>query len=108
ATDTDSGMNRSFLEKNLANLGLTADSYNISADNITMLLDAETFLLVEVKGNKLSSDGDHWILVTSKNDDGTVNVHDPLSPEVSAHPWAAETIASAANALYTVTVKTAE
>ncbi len=25
ATDTDSGMNRSFLEKNLANLGLTAD-----------------------------------------------------------------------------------
>ena len=108
ATDTDSGMNRSFLEKNLANLGLTADSYSISADNITTLLDAETFLLVEVKGNKLSSDGAHWILVTSKNDDGTVNVHDPLSPEVSARPWAAETIASAANALYTVTVKAAE
>ena len=79
-----------------------------AADNITTLLDAETFLLVEVKGNKLSSDGDHWILVTSKNDDGTVNVHDPLSPEVSARPWAAETIASAANALYTVTVKAAE
>ncbi len=52
-------MNRSFLEKNLANLGLTADSYNISADNITTFLDAETFLLVGVKGNKLSSDGDH-------------------------------------------------
>lgn len=108
ATDTDSGMNRSFLEKNLANLGLTAESYNISADNITTLLDAETFLLVEVKGNKLSSDGAHWILVTSKNDDGTVNVHDPLSPEVSSHPWAAETIASVANALYTVTAKAAE
>ena len=108
ATDTDSGMNRSFLEKNLANLGLTADSYSISADNITTLLDAETFLLVEVKGNKLSSDGAHWILVTSKNDDGTVNVHDPLSPEVSSRPWAAETIAGAANALYTVTVKAAE
>lgn len=108
ATDTDSGMNRSFLEKNLANLGLTAESYNISADNITTLLDAETFLLVEVKGNKLSSDGAHWILVTSKNDDGTVNVHDPLSPEVSSHPWAAETIASAANTLYTVTAKAAE
>lgn len=108
ATDTDSGMNRSFLEKNLANLGLTAESYNISADNITTLLDAETFLLVEVKGNKLSSDGTHWILVTSKNDDGTVNVHDPLSPEVSSRPWAAETIANAANTLYTVTAKAAE
>ena len=108
ATDTDSGMNRSFLEKNLANLGLTAESYNISADNITTLLDAETFLLVEVKGSKLSSDGAHWILVTSKNDDGTVNVHDPLSPEVSSRPWAAETIANAANTLYTVTAKAAE
>ncbi len=108
AADTDSGMNRSFLEKNLANLGLTAESYNISANNITSLLDAETFLLVEVKGNKLSLDGAHWILVTSKNDDGTVNVHDPLSPEVSSRPWAAETIASAANTLYTVTVKAAE
>ena len=108
ASDTDSGMNKSLLEKNLADLGLTADSYNISAGNITALLDAETFLLVEVKDNKLSSDGAHWILVTSKNDDGTVNVHDPLSPEVSSRPWAAETIASAANALYTVTVKAAE
>ena len=101
-------MNKSFLEKNLADLGLTADSYNISAGNITALLDAETFLLVEVKDNKLSSDGAHWILVTSKNDDGTVNVHDPLSPEVSSRPWAAETIASAANALYTVSAKTTE
>lgn len=108
AADTDSGMNRLFLEKNLANLGLTAESYNISANNITSLLDAETFLLVEVKGNKLSSDGAHWILLTSKNDDGTINVHDPLSPEVSSRPWAAETIASVANTLYTVTVKAAE
>ncbi len=83
ATGANSGMNRSFLGKS-ETLALPLRNYNISADNITMLLDAETFLLVEVKGNKLSSDGDHWILVTSKNDDGTVNVR-PLSPEVSAH-----------------------
>jgi hypothetical protein len=108
ATDTDSSMNRSFLEKNLGDLGLVAESYSISADNITTLLDAETYLLVEVKGNTLSSDTAHWVLVTSKNDDGTVNIYDPLSPEVSARPWSAETLAGAANALYTVTAKAAE
>ena len=108
ATDTDSGMNRSFLEKNLGDLGLVAESYSISADNITTLLDAETYLLVEVKGNTLSSDTAHWVLVTSKNDDGTVNIYDPLSPEVSARPWSAETLAGAANALYTVTAKATE
>ncbi len=58
-----------------------------------------------VKGNKLSSDSDHWILVT-ENDDGTVNVHDPLALG-GARPWAAETVPALQMPTAAVTVKAA-
>lgn len=108
ASDTDSGMNKTFLEKNLNDLGLIAESYTISAANIRALIDAETYLLVEVKPNILSSDAAHWVLITGENDDGTVNVYDPMSSEVSSRPWAPSTIANAASALYTVSTKSSE
>ena len=43
---------------------------------------------------------EHWVLLVTENEDGTVVVYDPTSPDVSAHPWAPATLASTCDTLY--------
>ncbi len=103
----DSGMDASFVEKNLANLGLSAKSYTTSADNINVAVDANSYALIEVMANTLT-DKAHWVLAVSENQDGTVFIQDPTSPEASSHAWSTSTLASSAMHIFAITAASAE
>lgn len=102
ALDTgDSFMSADFVGSATESLGLTYASYSSNADNLSHFLDSGTYLLVEAKAGALTDDA-HWVLLVSENGDGTVNVYDPTSPEVSSHAWTAETLASACDTLHVI------
>lgn len=103
----DSGMDASFVEKNLSGLGLSAKSYTTSADNINVAVDANSYALIEVMANTLT-DKAHWILAVSENQDGTVYIQDPTSPEASSHAWSTSTLASSATHVFAITAASAE
>lgn len=95
----DSGMSADFLGDSLAALGLTATDYASNADNLLQMLGENTYVLLEVSAGTLT-DSPHWVLVTARNEDGSVTVLDPTSTSVSSHTWDAATVASGANTLY--------
>ena len=66
------------------------------------MLDSGTYLLIEAKAGTLT-DTAHWVLLVTENEDGSVVVYDPTSPEVSEHPWAPATLASSCDTLYALT-----
>ncbi len=103
----DSFMDASFVEKNLADLGLSAKSYTTSADNINVAVDANSYALIEVMANTLT-DKAHWVLAVSENQDGTVYIKDPTSPEASSHAWSTSTLASSATHVYAITAASTE
>ncbi len=103
----DSGMDASFVEKNLADLGLSAKSYTTSADNINVAVDANSYALIEVMANTLT-DKAHWVLAVSENQDGTVFIQDPTSPEASSHAWSTSTLASSATHVFAITAASTE
>ena len=98
----DSGMSADFLGDQLSALGLSSSSYASNADNLLQVLDTGTYLLLEVSAGTLT-DSAHWVLVTAENEDGSVTVLDPTSPDVSSHTWDAATVASAATNIYALT-----
>ena len=102
----ESGMSADFLGEPLAALGLTATDYAANADNLLQVLDTGTYLLMEVSAGSLT-DSAHWVLVTTENDDGSVTVLDPTSPDVSSHTWDAATVASGATTMYALTASDA-
>lgn len=65
---------------------------------ITSNLEAGSYLAVNVKENTLAGGG-HWILVVGLNDDGTIEIRDPNSPEHTAQAWDIDEIVSYANAM---------
>ena len=99
AASGDSGMAGSFLEGDLSSLGLSCTAYTSNADNLTQVLDSGTYLLMEVTAGSLT-DSAHWVVVVSENEDGSVVVYDPTSPDVSSHSWDPATVASASTTLY--------
>lgn len=99
----DSGMSADFLGEQLAALGLSSSDYAANADNLLQVLDSGTYLLLEMSAGSLT-DSAHWVLVTTENDDGSVTVLDPTSPDVSSHTWDAATIASGATTMYVLSV----
>lgn len=103
----DSYMDSSFVEKEAANLGLSAKSYTASADNINIAVDANSYALIEVKAGTVT-DKTHWVLVVSENQDGTVLIKDPTSPEASSRAWSPNTLASGSQHLYAITAATTE
>ena len=103
----DSGMDASFVEKSLSGLGLSAKSYTTSADNINVAVDANSYALIEVMANTLT-DKAHWVLAVSENQDGTVYIKDPTSPEASSHAWSTSTLASSATHVFAITAASAE
>ncbi len=103
----DSYMDSSFVEKEAANLGLSAKSYTASADNINIAVDANSYALIEVKAGTVT-DKTHWVLVVSENQDGTVLIKDPTSPEACSRAWSPNTLASGSQHLYAITAATTE
>ena len=98
-TDEVSGMSGEFLESGLADLGLSCSTYTSNADNLSQVLDAGTYVLIETSAGSLT-DTAHWVIVVSENEDGSLVVYDPTSPEVSARPWDPATLASSTTTLY--------
>lgn len=99
----DSAMSADYLSAASGDLGLTVESYVSNGDNLSQMLDAGTYLLIEAKAGTLT-DMAHWVVLVTENEDGSVVVYDPTSPEVSAHPWAPATLASSCDTLYVLSV----
>ena len=98
-TDKDAGTSTSFFSDGLSSLGLSANEYTVSADNISSLLQDGTPLAVLVKADTLTKYA-HWVLVVGVGDDGALVVYDPTSAIVSSHTWAASTIAYDGDTMY--------
>ena len=107
AATGDSGTDASFYEAAAEELGLTVTSHTSSADNLTQVLDAGVYLLVEAKAGTLT-DAAHWVLVVTENADGTVVVYDPTDPSVAEREWSASTIAGACDTFYGVSAKASD
>lgn len=99
AATGDSAMAASFLESSAEGLGLSYRGYTSNADNLSQALDAGTYVLLETKAGSITSTA-HWILLVSENEDGSITVYDPTSPDVSAHPWAAATLAASTDTIH--------
>lgn len=103
AATGDSAMTAEFLVSEAEKLGLTCESFASNADNLAQMLDSGTYVLMETKAGSLTSAA-HWILVTTENEDGSMQVSDPTSPAVSSHPWAPATLASTCTDFYVLSV----
>ena len=103
AATGDSAMTAEFLVSEAEKLGLKCESFASNADNLAQMLDSGTYVLMETKAGSLTSAA-HWILVTTENEDGSMQVSDPTSPSVSAHPWAPATLASTCTDFYVLSV----
>lgn len=99
----DSAMAASFPESSAEGLGLSYKSYTSNADNLSQALDAGTYVLLETKAGSITSTA-HWILLVSENEDGSITVYDPTSPDVSAHPWAAATLAASSDTIHALSL----
>ena len=102
-TGGDAHMDGSYLEDHAGDLGLSCKVYASNADNIPAVLDSGIYILAEAKADTLTESA-HWIVIVGENGDGSVDVYDPTSPDVSARPWAPGTIASACDNLYALTL----
>lgn len=101
----DSLMSADFVSSAAESLGLTYASYSSNVDNLSHFLDTGTYLVIEAKAGTLSDDA-HWVLLVSENGDGTVNVYDPTSPDVSSRTWTPDTLAAACDTLYVLSTAT--
>lgn len=95
----DSALSADYLPTAAEDMGLAYDSYVSNGDNLAQVLDSGTYLLIEARAGTLT-DMAHWVLLVTENEDGTVTVYDPTSPEVSAHPWAPATLAASCDTLH--------
>lgn len=107
AAEGDSSMSADFLTDSLSDLGLSCTTSTSNSDNLTELLGTGAYVLIEATAGTLT-DEDHWVLVVAENEDGSIQVIDPTSPEVSAHAWDAANLASCGNTLYAISLADAE
>lgn len=101
----DSSMAADAVAKVAEACGLEAKSYTSGRQTLLDVLDAGTYILAEVQAGSLT-DATHWVLVTTENENGTVLVHDPASPDASSRAWDPATIASSCSTFYGITLAT--
>ncbi|WP_239471435.1 papain-like cysteine protease family protein [Olsenella profusa] len=101
-TSEGSGMSGDYLtNESLGELGLSCTSTTSNADNLTQALDTGTYVLLEVSAGTLTDEA-HWVIVTGENDDGSVTVHDPTSPEASSHAWDPANLSTFTTTIYVI------
>lgn len=99
----ESHLSPDFVAQKLTDLGLEVQDYTSSDSNVTSVLDAGTYLLVEAKAGTLGDDSAaHWVVAYTENENGTVQVFDPTDPSAATHQWSSATIASACDTFYAV------
>ncbi len=80
-----------FTSEKLADVKLSGQAKETSADNITSALKKGGFVIGLTKKDSLSAQP-HYLIIAAVNADGTLTVYDPLSSSVSSRPWAMSTI----------------
>lgn len=103
AATGDSAMTGEFLAAEAEELGLSCESYVSNGDTLAEMLDSGTYVLMETAAGSLTNSA-HWVLVVTENEDGSMVVYDPTSPDVSAHPWAPATLASTCTEFYVLSL----
>ncbi len=103
----DSAMTADFLVTEAVELGLTCETYVSGGDTLTTALESGAYVLIETQAGSLTSAA-HWVLVIAENEDGSLVVYDPTSPDVSEHPWAAATLAATCTEFYVVSLPDAD
>jgi hypothetical protein len=102
----EAGMSKDFCTNtNLSKIGLSANSYSATVDDLQTALSGGTPAAILVRANTLTTYA-HWILVTGYAQDGSVVVNDPTSTSVSSHTWAPGTIVSNADAIFALSAST--
>lgn len=101
----DSLMSGEFLTESLDSLGLSCSTYTSNADNLVQMLNTGSYVLMETTAGTLGESA-HWIVVVSEEDDGSVRVYDPTSPETSSRTWDPATIAASGDTLYALSTTT--
>ncbi len=103
-TDPTFDTSPEFLLSASREFGLVMEKIDTSKEDMSDSIESGTALLVQIRERTLT-DSAHWVLVTGRNLDGSINMHDPTSTSVTEHPWDPDTISSNAQAIYTLTVK---
>ena len=86
---------------------LSADNQVVTSSRLSQISSAQSSMsytwqdysgpvAIPESGNTASC----YIYARMKNEDGTVQVYDPTSPDVSEHPWAPATLAASCDNLY--------
>lgn len=89
----------------MTSAGLSATQYESSSDTLVACLSDSSVAAVLINDDGLIEDTDaHWALVVGMNSDGSLNVFDPTSTEVSTLTWSSSTIANASSTILYVTV----
>lgn len=87
------GTSAKFFLDHAAELGLDIEEMTPSGEELNDVIDSGVVVLLQLKEGTFGPRG-HWALAVSENLDGSVNVFDPTSTSVTAHPWDPSTIAS--------------
>lgn len=100
-TDKVYGTSAEFFTEVAGELGLSIEEYSANGDTLSELLESGTVVLVQLRERSVTDDA-HWALAVSKNLDGSINLYDPTSTVASNHPWDPASIASGADAFYSL------
>lgn len=79
------------MDEGAEKLGLASEELPADAAALTSALVAGHPVIASVGPGDFTTQG-HFIVIAGVNDDGTLEIHDPNSPENSAHPWDAEQV----------------
>lgn len=100
----ESYMSSAFVESEAKKIGITSKLIVPHADNIAHGLAQDSYLLMETKAG-IFGDISHWVVLVSKQADGSVTVFDPTNPDLHTLSFAPATLASNAKNLYVMSVK---
>lgn len=105
--EASAGTNSSFFSNDATTAATGVRGYTpgyVSADLISANAGAQgTYVAISVKPNTLAGGG-HWVLAVGTNEDGTININDPNSPENTAQTWDANTLTDYAQSIYILQV----
>lgn len=93
------GTTNQFFTTEAASLGLNVSELDVSSDALSEALEQGTPVICNVGPGDFTLQG-HFFVITSLNEDGTVNINDPFSSVNSARSWDMDQILDQTIAFY--------
>lgn len=93
------GTDDAFLVNEAASLGLACAEISVDSDVLRRELEDGKVVICNVSAGDFTTGG-HYLVITSINDDGTLNVNDPYSAERSAKTWDVDQVVGQTKALF--------